>query len=164
MTRVYSFPPIAGDAPETLILGSMPGVASLEAGQYYAHPRNQFWPIICRLLGAGAVPADYASRAALLTDNRIALWDVLAACIRPGSLDSAIAAEIPNDLPGFLAGHSGIRRICFNGRKAESSFRTLVLPRLDAVRYELCGLPSTSPANASYGFERKYGLWADCLK
>lgn len=163
MSKVCSFPPIAGEQPGYLILGSMPGIASLEAGQYYAHPRNQFWPILCRVLGVN-VPPDYRARVTLLQDNGIALWDVLASCIRPGSLDSAIAAEVANDFPAFLAVHGSIRMIGFNGQKAQTSFQKLVLPQIDAGRYDFHTLPSTSPANASYTLDRKYQIWSGFLR
>jgi hypoxanthine-DNA glycosylase len=146
-----------------LILGSMPGVASLTAGQYYAHPRNQFWPIMGALFGAHPT-LPYAERLAVLTRAGIALWDVLSSCERRGSLDSAIDARSAqaNDFARFLDGHPGITRIGFNGALAETCFRRDVLPSLrplDSVR-----LPSTSPAHAGMSAADKLQAWRAALQ
>lgn len=150
-----------------LILGSMPGVASLTAGEYYAHPRNTFW----RILGdiAGATPdLPYAQRVALLRAHGLALWDVLQSCHRPGSLDADIAPEsmVANDFTSFLARHPRIRLIAFNGATAEQCFRRHALPGLDAATLAaltLRRLPSTSPAHAGMPYERKLALWREAL-
>ncbi|MCD9028630.1 DNA-deoxyinosine glycosylase [Luteimonas sp. BDR2-5] len=156
---VRSFPPVARADARVLILGSMPGEASLSAGRYYAHPRNLFWPIMGALAGAGPDLA-YAARIAKLQATGIALWDVIAECVRPGSLDARIRAGsvVVNDLPGFLARYPGISRICFNGATAETLFRRHVLPRL-ADAPTLMRLPSTSPAHAAMGFADKLAAW-----
>jgi double-stranded uracil-DNA glycosylase len=149
MTRVSSFPPIETPAARLLILGSMPGAASLAAGQYYAHPRNRFWPIMGELVGADpALP--YSARIDRLSAAGIALWDVLASCVRPGSLDSAIddASAEPNDFAGFFAGHPRISHVFFNGTKAEQVFRRRVLGQIPLPPLQLQRLPSTSPAHA----------------
>lgn len=159
---IRSFPPAAAADARILILGSMPGRASLEAGEYYAHPRNLFWTIMGEL--AGARPClPYPARIAALAEAGIALWDVLGECEREGSLDSAIRAEAPNDLSGFLRGHAGIRRLCFNGGKAWQSFRRH-FPAL-AARDDLLlrPLPSTSPAHAGMSAERKGAAWREGL-
>ena len=158
MSRVQSFPPIVAPGARVLILGSMPGAASLAAGQYYAHPRNAFWPILGVLCGFAAA-APYAERVLALQAAGVAVWDVLHSCVRPGSLDTAIerSSEVANDIAGLLAGYPGIRCIAFNGGTAEAAFRRHV-PRVAAVR--LLGLPSTSPANASWSFERKLAAWS----
>jgi len=158
----HCFPPIALPDAETLILGSLPGRKSLEMRQYYAHPFNTFWKLIAVIFESdGALP--YAKRVNILTSNRIALWDVLAAATRPGSLDSSIvhASALANDFPEFFRAHPRIRRVFFNGRKAEEMYRRFVLPGLGpefaALRYEC--LPSTSPAHAGMSFAKKLGSW-----
>lgn len=144
----------------------MPSVASLAAGRYYTHPRNQFWPIAGAILGFDPA-ASYAKRRAALRASGVALWDVLASCIRVGSLDSAIDDDtiVVNDFAAFLASHRQIGRVCFNGRKAESAWRRHVSLRLPACRrldYRL--LPSTSPAHAGMGYRRKLGIWRSALR
>jgi TDG/mug DNA glycosylase family protein len=164
MTAVTSFPALSNPGATVLILGSMPGVASLAAQQYYAHPRNHFWPIMADIAGFDAA-APYAARVAALTRSGIAVWDVLQSCVRPGSLDSAIQAgtRVPNDFAAFFGAHPGIRVVGFNGAEAEKSFKTHVLPGLQAtadVRY--VRLPSTSPAHA-VGFDHKLAAWRAAL-
>lgn len=160
MPRVTSFAPVAAVDADVLILGSMPGTASLQAGQYYAHPRNAFWPLLGSLLGFDAA-APYEQRLEALRAARIALWDVLHSCRRDGSLDSSIEREtqVPNDFATFLAAHSRIDRVLFNGAKAEEVFRRHVLSRGVGAGLHAVRLPSTSPANASWSFERKLGAW-----
>lgn len=162
MTHVHSFPPISDARAGKLILGSMPGTASLAAGQYYAHPRNYFWPIVGRILGFPP-DAPYPQRCRALTRSRVALWDVLKTCTRSGSLDSDIleASVVPNDFEGFLRAHPEVRMIFFNGAKAESIFRRHVRPRLPAGLAEIptLRLPSTSPANASIPLPDKLARW-----
>lgn len=163
--RVESFPPIAQPDARLLILGSMPGIASLQAGQYYAHPQNRFWKFLGSILGFDpALP--YEQRVAYLQEAGIALWDVLASCHRPGSLDADIHAPsvVANDLAGFLARHPSIQRICFNGAAAEKLFRRHVLPELDLGRIEIRLLPSTSPANASIPLLQKQAAWSEALQ
>ena len=159
LTRVRSFPPVVDARARVLVLGSMPGVASLDAHRYYAHPRNLFWPILGAIVGFDpALPYD--DRIARLGDAGIALWDVAGECVRPGSLDARIEAGsvVPNDIAGLLAAHPGITRVRFNGAAAETLFRRHVLPPLDHVP-DLLRLPSTSPAHAAMGFEPKLAAW-----
>lgn len=165
MSAVQSFPPLARADARILILGSMPGVASLHAGQYYAHPQNQFWKILGQLLGFDPA-APYETRTEALLDARIALWDVLASCQRPGSLDARIhvASAIANDLAGFLAKHPDIERICFNGSTAEDLFRRLVRVQLPHLDVSTLRLPSTSPAHAAMTPARKLAIWAAALE
>ncbi len=160
MTEVFSFPPIEGADARILILGSMPGKASLEANQYYAHPRNLFWPIMGELIGAYP-DLDYAERARVLIANDIALWDVLKSCHRPTSLDADIdkASMIANDFASFFASHTNIRRVFFNGATAEHCFRRHVLPEINAGSLEFRRLPSTSPAHAALSYQQKLESW-----
>jgi double-stranded uracil-DNA glycosylase len=160
--RDRCFPPIALRDAHTLVLGSLPGRKSLEMQQYYAHPQNSFWRIIVRLFGVAGVP-PYEERINILHRHGIALWDVLAAAERPGSLDSSIvdASAQANDFRAFFRAHPRIRRVFFNGRKAEQLYQRVVLPTLGAafpqLRYE--ALPSTSPAHAGMTFARKLARW-----
>ncbi|MDZ7794202.1 MAG: DNA-deoxyinosine glycosylase [Spirochaetia bacterium] len=118
---IYGFPPIIGEQPRVLILGSMPGVKSLELGQYYGHQQNHFWRIMSELLGR-PMPGGYAGRTAMLCEAGIAVWDVFDSCRREGSLDQSIREAIPNDVPGLLRKYPSIRLVVFNGRKAEQGF------------------------------------------
>ncbi|MFT6465167.1 DNA-deoxyinosine glycosylase [Halopseudomonas sp.] len=168
MTLVHSFAPLARPDAACLVLGSMPGKASLNAQQYYAHPRNYFWPFMELILGIQPGLA-YAERCEQLLHKRVAVWDVLKACTRSSSLDADIieASIIPNDISGFLQQHPHVRQLFFNGAKAESSFRRHVLPDLpDALRrrIHLVRLPSTSPANASVPMAVKLSAWQQLLE
>jgi len=161
MAAVRSFAPVASAGATVLILGSMPGEASLHAGQYYAHERNAFWRIMGDLLGAGP-SLPYAERLDRLAAAGIALWDVIAACERSGSLDADIvgASVQANDFAGFLAAYPAIRRVYFNGAAAEANFRRHVLPKLTGCDLLLTRLPSTSPAHAARGYAEKLAAWS----
>jgi double-stranded uracil-DNA glycosylase len=160
MARVHSFAPIADQNAEVLVLGSMPGEASLAAGQYYAHPQNAFWRIMSALLELDPASA-YASRIEALKSARIALWDVLHSCKREGSLDAMIErdTQIANDFRTFLRKHPRITRVFFNGAKAEACFKRHVLRKIETAAMTYVRLPSTSPANASVSFEKKLEAW-----
>ena len=165
MTRVQSFDPVIGTDPRVLILGSMPGIASLEAVEYYAHPRNAFWPIMGELFGFDAA-AGYGDRIRRIEKLPIILWDSLKACHRPGSLDSNIddASVEANDFPWLLHRYPGVRVILFNGITSEKYFRKLALPLLpDAERIEMLRMPSTSPANAGMAYGQKLAAWRRLL-
>jgi TDG/mug DNA glycosylase family protein len=157
-----SFPPLVGAGARLLILGSMPGAASLAAQQYYAHPRNAFWPILAAWCGVAA-DAPYATRVDALACAGIALWDVLAECRRPGSLDSAIdlPSAQPNAIGALLDTHRGIVRVCFNGGAAANLYRRHALP--GPPRVELVTLPSTSPAHAGMPLAEKMRRWRGAL-
>ena len=159
MSRVESFPPIVSEMSRVLILGSMPGMASLKAGQYYAQPRNAFWRIMGELFGAGP-QLPYEQRTDRLRHTGIALWDSLHSCVRPGSLDASITAEEANDFAAFFAKYPRIERVYFNGAKAEETFLRLVLPSLPDDKPALARLPSTSAAHASMAFEDKVRAWS----
>jgi TDG/mug DNA glycosylase family protein len=163
--RIYSFPPISDPASRLLILGSMPGKASLRAKQYYAHPQNAFWRITAALLGFDAA-APYELRVEALRECGIALWDVMKSCTRESSLDSDVVESsiVPNAFPSFLRAHPRIRTVCFNGAKAEASFQKYVLPKLGAIGdLAYYRLPSTSPAHASLSFAKKLAAWRAVL-
>ncbi|MDO8466223.1 MAG: DNA-deoxyinosine glycosylase [Gallionella sp.] len=165
MPHIQSFAPIENADAKILILGSMPGEASLEAGQYYAHPRNLFWRIMGELVGTGP-DLHYSQRVEALKSARIALWDVLRSCRRKGSLDSNIdhGSLTPNDLGKFFRCHPEITHVFFNGAKAEECFRKHVQPLAGIEPIEYLRLPSTSPANASISFERKLEEWRAVMK
>jgi double-stranded uracil-DNA glycosylase len=161
--RAVGFAPVRPAATRLLVLGSLPGAASLRASQYYAHPRNAFWPILARLLGFDP-SLPYEQRLSLLANSGIALWDVGHSAVRTGSLDSAIDARslVANDVGGLIAELPDLAALAFNGAKAAALFRKHVLPGLEPAaaalpRYQL---PSTSPANASLSFERKLAAWS----
>jgi TDG/mug DNA glycosylase family protein len=166
MTLVRSFPPISRPDAETLILGSMPGRESLARQQYYAHPRNAFWPIMSAILELPE--CGYTERSRLLQDNRIAVWDVLMACVREGSLDANIepGSIVANDFASFYARHPAIARVFFNGAKAESVYRRHVLPGLAGIAADLslARLPSTSPAHAAMSLAQKKRAWSIILE
>jgi len=161
-TRIRSFKPIADRRARALILGSMPGRASLDAGRYYAHPQNAFWRIASELLHIDP-EATYATRVQALKAARVAVWDVLHSCVRQGSLDTMIKDEIANDFDAFFRAHRGITHVFFNGAKAEAAFKRHVLPAMK-VKLRFTRLPSTSPAHASLPFGRKLAAWRAILK
>ena len=163
-SRVVSFAPVASRNARLLILGSMPGEASLKAGQYYAHPRNAFWPILLQWLGLEA-GAPYAERLDALRSSGIALWDVLQSCRRSGSLDSAIEPEsvVVNDFAAFFARHSHISQVCFNGAAAERCYQQHVLPEVGHLPLAYVRLPSTSPAHAALSPVKKAAAWHAAL-
>ncbi|NCA81495.1 MAG: DNA-deoxyinosine glycosylase [Opitutae bacterium] len=160
------FPPVEPKRARVLILGSLPGAESIRQGQYYAHPRNAFWPIMGELFGAGR-ERPYEQRLRKLAANGVMLWDVLRAAHRPGSLDSAIHPRrlAPNDLPGLLARHPELEKIVLNGGAAETLFRRHVAKPCGGLLegVELERLPSTSPACARVSFAQKLAAWRRSL-
>lgn len=164
--RVHSFAPIERASARLLILGTMPGRASLSAGEYYAHPRNAFWRIVAALFSFDPAAA-YAARAEALRAADVALWDVLRTCTRETSLDTDIepATIVPNEIAAFLDRHRRIRTIAFNGLGAERLFRRYVSPTLSCDRpIDLVRLPSTSPAHAGRTFQEKLAAWREALR
>jgi hypoxanthine-DNA glycosylase len=157
----FGFPPISSAAARVLILGSLPGRLSLERGEYYAHPQNSFWKIIAARVPD--LPADYAGRVRMLIELRIALWDVLAAATRSGSLDANIADDaIPNNFRAYFHAHPDIRLIGFNGGTASRLYDRHVLPTLTDAQQSIkrITLPSTSPAHAGLSFTEKVARWS----
>lgn len=167
MNEVSCFTSIAREDAKVLILGSIPGVESLNQKQYYAHPRNSFWYIMANLFSFD-LSASYDSRCLALVKNRIALWDVLNRCIRKGSLDTAIENEsiVRNDFTTFLTNRPKIQYIFFNGQKAQKEYKKYVLPELgntfSSIQYQT--LPSTSPAMASLNKDQKLKIWQQVKK
>lgn len=139
-----------------LILGSLPGEASLAARRYYAHPQNRFWHLVGRAIGLDLGALDYDARLAALKAHRIALWDTVASAHRNGSLDAAIRAAEHAPLADLVAALPDLRAVAFNGRKSSAIGR----PQLAASRLELIDLPSSSPAYAAMPLAEKERLWA----
>lgn len=164
-SRIQGFEPIARKDARVLILGSMPGRASLVAQQYYAHPQNNFWRIIGQLLRIDP-GAPYEERIALLKDARIAVWDVLQSCVREGSLDTSIEpdTQTANDFHAFFQTYRQITHVFFNGAMAQTCFRRHVLQELADVPLSYLRLPSTSPANASSPYAEKLEKWRAILQ
>ena len=156
------FPPLSSGSESALVLGSFPGQLSLEKQQYYAHPRNSFWPIMGNLFGFDPL-LPYSERAELLTRNNIALWDVLFSCNRKGSLDASIkkGSIRINDFETFFTTHRSISAIFFNGALAENQFvkNVLSVPKIQNRSLFLHRLPSTSPAMAMLSFKQKLEAW-----
>jgi hypoxanthine-DNA glycosylase len=137
------------------VLGTLPGEESLRRVEYYAHPRNLFWPIVFALFGETPA-ADYQQRLAFVASHGIALWDVCAMAERRASLDSEIKRETPNPIHDLLDAHSGIAAIFFNGGGARRLYDRH-FQRRPGLSY--LALPSTSPAHASLSFTQKLALW-----
>lgn len=152
------FSPVIDRHTRTLILGSFPGVASLSAQQYYAHPRNQFWRLVSAVLGEDIFKMPYSQRLKRLLAHEIGLWDVIAACEREGSLDSAIRSPRTNDFISLKQQCPHLTRVCFNGKssgKFEAEFAR--------AGFSTVLLPSSSPANAQLSFDEKLALWRGIL-
>jgi len=157
-----SFMPNIDDKSVILILGSMPGVKSLEEQQYYAHPQNRFWKLMDMFCNAENLnELNYQEKLKILLKNKIALWDVIQSCNRNGSLDSDIQNELPNDIPKLLEHFPNIEKICLNGNKSYSAFKKHFPQLLE--QYKCYKLPSTSPANARYKLEDLYKNWREAL-
>jgi len=150
-----SFPPVVDRRALVLVLGTLPGEESLRRVEYYAHPRNLFWPIVCGLFGE-TPPVAYADKLGFVASRRIALWDVCECGERRASADATIRREVPNPIDRLIRSHEGIRAIAFNGSGARQLY-----DRHFARRPELIylALPSTSPAYASLGFADKLARW-----
>ncbi len=147
-------PPVIDSGTCVLILGSFPGEASLQAKQYYAHPRNQFWRLLSTVLGEDLHKLPYEERLPRLRAHRIGLWDVIDACEREGSLDSAIRKAQHNDFDVLKHQCPHLHRVCFNG-KTSGKFA----PRFAEAGFETLVLPSSSPANMQLNFEQKLAVW-----
>ncbi|GJF17793.1 DNA-deoxyinosine glycosylase [Mycolicibacterium cyprinidarum] len=157
---LQGFPPIIASGAQILILGNMPGVASLRAQQYYAHPRNAFWHVTGELFRFDPT-APYDDRVTALGAAGVAVWDVLQSCRRVGSLDSAVEREsmVANNFDALFTAHPTIAHVCFNGAAAEKNYRKLVAVDRE-LRYSR--LPSTSPAH-TLKFQDKLAAWRDAV-
>lgn len=157
--KIFSFPPIIPNDPRILILGTMPGIRSLELKQYYGHGGNTFWKIMFDLFQK-PYSTDYEIKTKLLVNISIALWDVLKACERESSSDSDILLEEPNDFETFFNSKSKLKAIFFNGKKAQEYFERYVeTPGIPCIT-----LPSTSPANTWFTYDEKVKEWKAILK
>ncbi len=158
--RLLGLPPIVGADARLLVLGSFPSVASLRTQQYYAHPRNAFWPILSAIWGLSGPQAlqalPYAERLPVVHERGLAIWDVYAGCERAGSLDSAIQHATCNDLAGLMQTVPTLAAIAHNGGESAKHMRVT-----QALGLPVFKLPSTSPANASWSFERKLAAWRE---
>ncbi len=155
--RLNGLSPVVSDRTVLLILGSVPGAASLAAQQYYGHPRNHFWPILDAIWPASQRPlatASYQDRIDWLLDHGLGLWDVYASCERQGSLDTAIRHPVVNEFAALVARCPSLRGIAHNGGESYKHARHTASLGVAVHR-----LPSTSPANASWSFERKLAAW-----
>lgn len=158
MSKCKSFKPSIDEKCKILILGSMPGIKSLEEQQYYAHPQNRFWKVMGRICSCEKLlDMDYNDKLNILLKHNIALWDTIKLCERNGSLDSNIEKEIPNNIKGLLKKYPSIKTICLNGNKSYSMFKKH-FPEL-LKKYNCLCLPSTSPANAKFRLDDLITEW-----
>jgi len=165
VSRVHSFEPVIGRDPRVLILGSMPGLVSLQFTQYYGNPRNAFWSIMAELFTI-EIDCEYPQRIAQVSELPIVLWDTLKACHREGSLDSSILKHQleANDIVALLNKYPQICAIAFNGATSEKYFKQMVKPNLPVdCDIDFIRMPSTSPANARMRFEEKLAHWRQIL-
>lgn len=154
MTRKAGFPPVVDADVRVLILGSLPGEASLAARQYYGHPRNAFWRLMEGVIETPLVPLAYETRLATLLAHGVGLWDVIAEAERPGSLDAAIRDPAANDLLALIETLPKLRLVAFNGGTAAKLGSRLIGGRIATV-----ALPSSSPAHAGRTFAQKAQAW-----
>ena len=155
-----SFPPIIGDTPRVLVLGTLPSRVSLQRQQYYGHPQNKFWRILFALHNVEFME-EYSDKVDFAIAHHFAIWDVCHTAIRPGSLDADISQEQPNRIEALLEKHPSISTIAFNGKKAEQLYFKY-FKKIEGLRY--VSLLSTSPANAAYSLEQKINHWKSLVE
>ncbi|MDP4181400.1 MAG: DNA-deoxyinosine glycosylase [Bacillota bacterium] len=158
---IHSFKPIVDEDCKILILGTMPGVQSLKKQEYYGNKQNAFWRIIFSLFNE-EMTENYDEKISFILEHNIALWDVLKACEREGSLDSDIKNPEPNDFHELFSNYKRIKDVFFNGGPAEKLFKKYVSKSLDAQGLIFHKLPSTSPAY-TVGFDKKFDEWKSIL-
>ena len=156
--RLQSLPPVIGPTTRLMVLGSFPGVASLRAQAYYAHPRNQFWPLLSALLDADFLGMPYRDRLSLLLERGLGLWDVYRQCRRVGSLDSAIHDAEFNDLASLRLRAPALCGVAHNGRESARALRFTA-----GLGLPVWTLPSSSPAHAGWSFARKLAAWREAF-
>ncbi len=162
--NIHSFQPIIDKKSRVLILGTVPGPVAFKTRQFYGFKGNHFWPIMVSLFapeGPKAPELAYAQKVRLVLDHQVAIWDVVKSCRRVGSSDSAMTNIVPTDIPGLLREHRGIQAVFLNGKSAEQLYRKFSADRVTIPSF---GLPSTSPANASIGFQEKLKKWSVITK
>lgn len=157
---ITSFDPFVNSNTEILILGTMPGIASLEKQEYYAHPRNHFWKIMYTLFDGMPIAENFEAKINFLRGNRIGLWDVLQNCERKGSLDTHIKKQTENDFESLFQKFTGIRKIVFNGKESHRYF-VKKFGQIKGITYYV--MPSTSPAN-TMSFQKKLEIWSNCFQ
>src|SRR3970040_2655968 len=157
---ITSFPPFVNSDTEILILGTMPGIASLEKQEYYAHPKNHFWKIIHTLFDKRPVSVFFNEKIEFLQSHRIGLVDVLGNCERKGSLDIHIKNQTENDFESLFQKFPRITKIVFNGKESHRYF-VKKFGQIEGITYYV--MPSTSPANTT-SFENKLNTWSSCLQ
>lgn len=163
MSSCKSFKPSINNNSYILILGSMPGVKSLQEQQYYAHPQNRFWKVMGHICQTQNLPElNYSEKLEILLNNNIALWDTIKSCKRDGSLDSNILNITPNNIKGLLKKYPNIKTICLNGAKSYTTFKKYFPDLLD--KYDCYKMPSTSPANAKCNLNKLVEEWELILK
>ncbi|CAN5295330.1 DNA-deoxyinosine glycosylase [soil metagenome] len=153
--RKAGFPAVIDAHTRVLILGSLPGEASLAAQQYYGNPRNAFWRLMEGVIHASLVPLAYEDRLATLLSHGLGLWDVISEAERPGSLDAAIRDPAANDLAALIDTLPALRGVAFNGAAAAKLGARLIGHRVPTL-----ALPSSSPAHAARSFEEKLASWS----
>jgi TDG/mug DNA glycosylase family protein len=157
MSKCSAFPPLCGDDPRLIILGTFPSPLSREKGEYYGNPRNQFWRLMFGVFGVTYDDPDYEKKKAVLFENGIALWDVISECEPEGALDTELHERNPNKkLPGFISEYR-ISKVLFNGNNAYEYYRR----NIGSIERNV--LPSSSPANARLSFDEKMQQWRDVL-
>jgi TDG/mug DNA glycosylase family protein len=156
--RLYGLAPVADGRTQVVVLGSFPGVASLVAQQYYAHPRNQLWPLLQAVWPEHPQPLDYAGRCEWLLQRGLGLWDVYASCMRQGSLDTRIRAAETNDFAALRDRCTLLKAVVHNGGESFKHAKQVALLGVEVHR-----LPSTSPAHASLSFDDKLRQWREAL-